>query len=102
MFVELADSTYEARVLETANGIMIFYKKLCPFCKSMEKCLEKVSDLDPQICMFRIDSEANPKAMQSLNIQRVPTLASIKNGKATRLKTGLMNPVQVRAWHKGD
>jgi thioredoxin 1 len=102
MFAELDDTTYEKRVLETRNGIVIFYKKLCPFCKSMEKCMEKVSTLDPGICVFRIDSEANPNAMQALGIERVPTLVSIKNGKVTATKAGLMNPMQVRAWQKRD
>ena len=38
--IVLTDNDYQVR-LEHASGIILFYKKLCPNCKAMEKMLDK-------------------------------------------------------------
>lgn len=102
MLKDLTDTTFEECIAEAESCIVIFYKKLCPHCKNMEKCLEKVLALEPQLNFFKIDSEENPAAMSAFSVERVPTTLAFKEGKPVSLKSGLMNPMQVRAWYKAS
>jgi thioredoxin 1 len=88
--IVLTDKDYQVR-LEHASGILLFYKKLCPNCKAIEKMLEKFFAANPEIKYLRIDSEESPAAMKSLGVERVPTLCKLKDGQILSKKVGLMN-----------
>lgn len=88
--VILTDNDYQ-ETLEKANGILLFFKKLCPNCKALEKMLEKFFIANSDVCYYRIDSEESLMAMESLDVKRVPTICIIKDGKVVSKKVGLMN-----------
>jgi len=88
--IVLTDKDYQAK-LDHANGILLFYKKLCPNCKAIEKMLEKFFDANPEVNFLRMDSEESPAAMKNLVIERVPTLCILKDGRILSKKVGLMN-----------
>ena len=94
--IELTDSDFKSH-LQTASGIVLFYKKICPHCKAMKKVIEKVAGSDPALTVMQIDSETNPAAMAELNIERVPTLLLAKAGQITQQKSGLMNARELTA-----
>ena len=37
----ITEADYKDRLAATQNGVLLFFKKLCPHCKNMEKVLEK-------------------------------------------------------------
>jgi thioredoxin 1 len=88
--IVLTDNDYQVR-LEHASGILLFYKKLCPNCKAMEKMLDKFFAANPEINYLRVDSEESPATMKSLGVERVPTLCILKDGQVLSKKVGLMN-----------
>jgi thioredoxin 1 len=77
--------------LEHATGIVLFYKKLCPNCKALEKMLEKFFAANPAVSHWRIDSEECPATMKSFAVERVPTIVILKGGEVAAKKAGLMN-----------
>jgi thioredoxin 1 len=74
-----------------ATGIVLFYKKLCPNCKALEKMLEKFFAADPSIPRWRVDSEECPETMKHFAVERVPTILILKEGEVAARKVGLMN-----------
>ena len=90
----LTDSDFLDGIKKIMGGIILFHKKLCPHCLNMQKVLEKLSTKRNDISIIHIDSEENPQAMASLEVERVPTLVIIKNGNAVGKHVGLMNPRQ--------
>jgi thioredoxin 1 len=88
--IVLTDEDYQAQI-EHASGILLFYKKLCPNCKALEKMLEKFFAANPGVNYLRIDSEESPAAMKGLGAERVPTLWVLKEGQILSKKVGLMN-----------
>ena len=93
----LTDATYLDYIKNITGGIILFHKKMCPHCYNMQKVLEKLSAKRSEISIIHIDSEENPKAMASLDVERVPTLVIIKNGNAVGEHVGLMNPRETAA-----
>ena len=99
MFTQLTDNTYTAAFAETAAGVCICYKKLCPHCKNMEKVLEKFHNMEPDAQLFSLDLEEQATAAKALGAERAPTLLRIANGKVVASKGGLMNPKEMLAWY---
>ena len=95
MFTQLTNTTYSQSIQDTANGVLICFKKLCPHCKNMEKVLEKFSKKVTGVTFFSLDSENDTTAKEALGIERVPTILMIKAGRVVGKKAGLMNPKEM-------
>lgn len=102
MFTTLNDSTYAASISASNAGAVLFYKKLCPHCKNMEKVLDKFVMLKPGVELFNMDVEESPEAAQAFDALRAPTILVVKNGKVTGKKTGLMNPKEMLAFFESN
>ena len=83
--------TNDSEKLMDANGVLMFYKKLCPACKALNKMLEKFFAANPDIQFMKIDSEECPEAVKSFEVAIIPTLFILKEGKVSAKKAGLMN-----------
>jgi len=88
--IELTDTDFQTRLAQ-ANGVLLFYKKLCPNCKALEKMLDKFFTANPEVSYLRIDSEESPEAMKAFNTERVPTICVLRQGQVVARKVGLMN-----------
>ncbi|MBN2060667.1 MAG: thioredoxin family protein [Deltaproteobacteria bacterium] len=84
------DTNYSEK-LTGANGVLMFYKKLCPACKALNKMLEKFFAANPDIPFMQIDSEECPEAVRSFEVLKIPTLFILKEGNISARKAGLMN-----------
>ena len=58
----ITEADYKDRLAATQNGVLLFFKKLCPHCKNMEKVLEKFGAAKPGIALYGIDIEENAAA----------------------------------------
>ncbi len=94
--MELSDGGFKSALAEN-NGVVLFYRKICPHCKALKKVIEKVSAANPDLTVMQIDSEGNPAAMADLEISRVPTLLVSRDGNITQRKTGLVNARELTA-----
>lgn len=86
----LTDDDY-AEKLKDADGVLIFFKKLCPACKALTKMLDKFFAANPGISFLGIDSEESPETVKVYGIEKIPTLLIFKGGEVTARKAGLMN-----------
>lgn len=58
----ITEADYKDRLAATEKGVLLFFKKLCPHCKNMEKVLEKFGAAKPGIALYGIDIEENAAA----------------------------------------
>lgn len=79
------------------DAIILCHKELCPHCKNMEKVITKFSAKAPSVETFSADSEEFPELMEKLSFERVPTLVFVRSGKVVDVKSGLMNPRELKA-----
>jgi len=90
MSIELTDSDFKEKLVGQ-DGLVLFYKKICPHCKALKKVLEKFTAAVPDASVMQIDSEENPATMAEMNVSRIPTLLVVKSGEVAERKVGLMN-----------
>ena len=91
----ITEADYKDRLAATQNGVLLFFKKLCPHCKNM---LEKFGAAKPGIALYGIDIEENAAAAAALGAERPPTIFVIKGGEVKASKVGLMNPREMAAF----
>lgn len=94
----ITEADYKDRLAATEKGVLLFFKKLCPHCKNMEKVLEKFGAAKPGIALYGIDIEENAAAAAALGAERPPTVFVIKGGEVKASKVGLMNPREMAAF----
>ena len=94
----ITEADYKDRPAATEKGVLLFFKKLCPHCKNMEKVLEKFGAAKPGIALYGIDIEENAAAAAALGAERPPTIFVIKGGEVKASKVGLMNPREMAAF----
>ena len=94
----ITEADYKDRLAATQNGVLLFFKKLCPHCKNMEKVLEKFGAAKPGIALYGIDINENAAAAAALGAERPPTIFVIKGGEVKASKVGLMNPREMAAF----
>jgi thioredoxin 1 len=91
MFVEITDETFKTSVASGLSLVLCF-KELCPFCKAMKKIITKFSDMpaagNEQIKYFEMNSEKNPKQMESLGVDRIPSVFIFRDGQKVASKKG--------------
>ncbi|MGO9571788.1 MAG: thioredoxin family protein [Desulfomonilaceae bacterium] len=95
----ITDANYREN-LNRVNAVVLFYKKLCPNCKALEKMLEKFFAVNPEVQYKRIDSEECPEAMKTFDVSLVPTLLILKGGIVAGKKVGLMNLKEMTDFHR--
>jgi thioredoxin 1 len=88
--ITITDADFKKK-LEKATGILLFYKKLCPNCKAIEKVIQKFLAANADTLYLRIDSEECPEAMKAFETERVPTICLLRDGQIVAKKVGLMN-----------
>ena len=99
MRFELTDHDFKEK-LTGQNGLVLFYKKICPHCKALKKVLEKFSASLPDAAVMQIDSEENPATMAEMDVSRIPTLLAVKSGEVVEKKVGLMNVRDMIAFYQ--
>ena len=61
----ITEADYKDRLAATQNGVLLFFKKLCPHCKNMEKVLEKFGAAKPGIALYRSEERRVGKECRS-------------------------------------
>jgi thioredoxin 1 len=96
---QLSDNNFRERIADTAEGIVIFYKELCPHCKNMEKVLEKFSAAHPHVALHAVNLEKNPESASMAGVARAPTILVINDGEIRASRAGLMNFKEMNAFY---
>ena len=96
----ITEADYKDRLAATQNGVLLFFKKLCPHCKNMEKVLEKFGAAKPGIARGLREGHVVrcAAAAAALGAERPPTIFVIKGGEVKASKVGLMNPREMAAF----
>jgi len=97
VYTELTKDTYSAVIAATGQGVLLCTKKMCPHCVNMALVMEKFASKQPEVKLFKVDSEEQPEVMTALGVERMPSLLIIKGGKVVATKGGLMNPKELAA-----
>ncbi len=77
-------------IIENNKLVIIdFFATWCMPCKMLAPIFEDVSNKYSDLDFFKIDIDQNPTLVQKFNIDSVPTIIFIKNGKVINQEIGV-------------
>ncbi|MBM3381124.1 MAG: thioredoxin family protein [Betaproteobacteria bacterium] len=79
-FVELSDSDFSSRIAASKLALVDYYASWCGACRMAAPMFRRVAE-EHKMEIFKIDAEKNPEAREQVEIENLPTLALVKDGK---------------------
>ena len=75
-----------------------FWAAWCGPCKAMAPIFEQAAtQLEPEVRLVKVDSDAVPELLQRFSIQGIPTLILVHHGREIARKSGVMPLAQLLA-----
>src|SRR5438128_2813752 len=83
--LEVTDATFERDVVERSNQVPVvvdLWAEWCGPCRTLGPILERVvGETEGRVELVRIDVDANPRASATFQVQSIPAVYALKDGK---------------------
>jgi putative thioredoxin len=90
--VDVTEATFETEIVAKSHEVPVvvdLWADWCGPCKTLAPILEKVIDeTDGQVVLAKVDVDANPRLSESFNVQGIPAVFAIRDGKIAGQFTG--------------
>ncbi|MCA9214819.1 MAG: thioredoxin [Planctomycetales bacterium] len=100
--VNVTDETFESEIVERSKDVPIvvdFWAEWCAPCRALGPLLEKLADeYDGKFVLAKVDTEKAPNASAQFQIQSIPAVFAIRDGKIVDGFMGALPEPQLREW----
>lgn len=79
-FVELSDDNFQSVIGGSNLALVDYYASWCGACRMAAPMFRRVAE-EFKLDLFKIDAEKNPQSRNLVDIQNLPTLALVKDGR---------------------
>jgi len=98
--IDVTDATFQTDVLDrsvTTPVVVDLWAEWCGPCKSLGPILEAVvAETDGQVVLAKVDVDANPATAQAFQVQSIPAVYAVADGKVVDGFVGAQGEDQVR------
>jgi len=83
--VDVTDATFEAEVVQRSHEVPVvvdLWAEWCGPCRTLGPIIEKVvADTDGKVVLAKVDTDANPAVARAFQVQSIPAVYALKDGK---------------------
>lgn len=98
--IDVTDATFEADVIEASHNHVVvvdLWAEWCGPCKSLGPILESViEETNGKVVLAKVDVDSNPATSQAFQVQSIPAVYTLKDGKVIDGFTGAQGEPAVR------
>ena len=98
--ITLTDANFAAHAERSSIPVVVdFWADWCGPCKMMAPHFARAAaNLEPNIRLAKLDTDANPNTSARFNIRSIPTLIVFKNGREVARQSGAMDATTLTNW----
>ena len=84
---------------EAMQGVVLidFFATWCGPCKMLSPIIEELSEEMPNVKFFKVDVDENEELVEMFNIEAMPTLIILKDGKIANKSVGFKPKANIKA-----
>ena len=105
MSIDVTAATFESEVVERSKQVPVvvdLWAEWCGPCKTLGPVLEKVVDeTGGKVVLVKVDVDANPQVSAAFQVQSIPAVYALKDGKVVDGFVGAQPEANVRQFVEG-
>jgi len=105
MPIDVTDATFPAEVVERSKQVPVvvdLWAEWCGPCRTLGPILEKVvDDTGGKVVLVKVDVDSNPQVAGAFQVQGIPAVFALRDGKVVDSFVGAQPEAQVRAFVNG-
>ncbi|HEU5083375.1 MAG TPA: thioredoxin, partial [Acidimicrobiales bacterium] len=104
-YVDVTDQTFQTEVIDRSTQVPVvvdLWAEWCGPCKTLGPIIEKViAETDGQVVLAKVDVDANPGVARAFQVQSIPAVYALRDGKVVDGFIGALPEQRVREWVAG-
>ena len=101
-YVDVTDATFQTEVVERSASVTVVIDLWAPWCgpcRTLGPIIEKVVDATGgEVILAKVNVDDNPRIGQAFQVQSIPAVFAVKDGKIADSFIGALPEAQVKAW----
>jgi thioredoxin 1 len=96
--IHVTDAAFEKTVLESSSPVVVdFWAPWCGPCKMVAPTLDKLAkEYSGKLLIAKVNTDENPEWAQKFQVQGIPTMLFVANGKIVHRQVGAMPEPMLR------
>ncbi len=101
-YIDVTDATFQTEVIDRSTQVPVvvdLWADWCGPCKTLGPIIEKVvAATDGKVVLAKVDVDANPAVAQAFQVQSIPAVYALRDGKVVDGFVGAQPEQTVAAW----
>ncbi|MDD7185121.1 MAG: thioredoxin [Ruminococcus sp.] len=99
--ITITNDNFQSEVMESEKNVLLdFWASWCGPCRMVSPIVDEIAEENPDIKVGKINVDEQPELAGAFQIQSIPTLVAIKNGRIADVAVGARDKKSILAMVK--
>lgn len=99
--ITITNDNFESEVMKSEKNVLLdFWASWCGPCRMVSPIVDEIAEENPDIKVGKINVDEQPELAGAFQIQSIPTIVAIKNGRIADIAVGARDKKSILAMVK--